>query len=1168
MRTRVIHFRVLVFVGITAVSSWQSVHAQARVLAFSEGERLPVAVRFMAKGEFDGDPSEELAIVSSNSSGVYFAGVFDPATDPTFLRRFDTALGELRPLVMHVADFDRDSLDDVCVVLGDPLPDARTLVLLYATGDGGLREGAVFETPYPIRSLAHFDLIGDARPELIFGHQDGIGAVVDLESGTVEELTTGAVATVRSADLNGDGRADLLASTGLVLLSGATPDSIRRRRFFPKTSLIGVGDFDGDDDLDLMQYDATVRLGNGDGGFAPAFTSRSDRVPLSRMVVADFDSDGRDDIVGDAELELVVCRGNGDGTFQAPMPLLDGRFPRAPIVGIDLDGDGLRDVLVADRDQLVPLHNRSAVASGTLSFAEFSVGARRRLSEGAFERWSLPPGDATRTIVEFSVQLAAPRSVAIAGWTLALRFDPGFELESATVAGTAADVLEAGGFRDPDLGDERSVLLDDLEDDGSGLVSVVRLGGEQVLPESFSGAVLRIRGSIPTPEETQPPCGGASEGEANAYALQFVGPGGAPIMLEGVGYRCELLVDGNASSPLARSASVEVAHSVGPRAAFSIEPVPDTGWTRYQSNPDDPQADSAFELPVDPEGEVVPFPLRLLLNSAIPSCNADPLGPCFNGEAFQYEIIEDDSVTVYRGCDDGIDNDGDGLTDADDPECSGIRAWSVVLEADPCLQILSARIPEAFPLSGQSTRPSTPEPFFERTEFLDPDGVDTPTRVFSSVILDPGASVTLPHAEASTVLLLEAKFRSEIPDVGRASEACVLQVLPDTELQSTTGAPAITRVSFGSEDSHPGEDSNGTIVPRTCSTALRMGGFDGRPTVSFDTELLVPARPVDLHEDEGSVWILHPSDAGRDTPFRAEIGVVLQSETPVCSLQPGVCSGGERVVVENSLGERVYGCNDQVDNDGDGRVDIEDMDCRGVAGWSFSLELDPCFSEFIGTTSGTVAAENDEPPGLRTNGFRFIELVPPRRNDGRTGLNCSVWLSFTDPVVLPPVSRQTVLRVLALVEPSPLGIADDCSFRVIPPDEPGLRDSHGNRFGTGARGFTSDGGVGAVLHTTGGRTGTFRFSDAPFIRGDTSADGQVDISDAIHILNGLFRSDTNFACRDAADVTDDQQLDLSDAISLLNFLFLNGPEPAAPLRECGADPTPDSLGCRRFPGCE
>ncbi|MDO8559723.1 MAG: Ig-like domain-containing protein [bacterium] len=70
-------------------------------------------------------------------------------------------------------------------------------------------------------------------------------------------------------------------------------------------------------------------------------------------------------------------------------------------------------------------------------------------------------------------------------------------------------------------------------------------------------------------------------------------------------------------------------------------------------------------------------------------------------------------------------------------------------------------------------------------------------------------------------------------------------------------------------------------------------------------------------------------------------------------------------------------------------------------------------------------------------------------------------------------------------------------------------------------------------------------------RGDANDDSQVDMSDAVYLLNFLFRSEGEILpCWDAGDANGDGALNISDPIFLLNFLFLGGESPG-PLYGCG-----------------
>jgi len=96
-----------------------------------------------------------------------------------------------------------------------------------------------------------------------------------------------------------------------------------------------------------------------------------------------------------------------------------------------------------------------------------------------------------------------------------------------------------------------------------------------------------------------------------------------------------------------------------------------------------------------------------------------------------------------------------------------------------------------------------------------------------------------------------------------------------------------------------------------------------------------------------------------------------------------------------------------------------------------------------------------------------------------------------------------------------------------------------------------------------------------FVRGDSNADGAIDLSDGVHLLTFLFRGGSAPTCEDAADANDDGRVDVSDAIRILLLLFRGNPPPPPPTprtalyssEDCGPDPTDDARSCTSFPPC-
>jgi hypothetical protein len=84
-----------------------------------------------------------------------------------------------------------------------------------------------------------------------------------------------------------------------------------------------------------------------------------------------------------------------------------------------------------------------------------------------------------------------------------------------------------------------------------------------------------------------------------------------------------------------------------------------------------------------------------------------------------------------------------------------------------------------------------------------------------------------------------------------------------------------------------------------------------------------------------------------------------------------------------------------------------------------------------------------------------------------------------------------------------------------------------------------------------------------FRRGDVDSSGKVNLTDAVFLLDHLFRGGAALLCPDSGDFDDDRTVGLTDAVLILTFLF-RGADLSAPPGpyECGPDPIgadPDTL---------
>lgn len=157
------------------------------------------------------------------------------------------------------------------------------------------------------------------------------------------------------ADINGDGKLDIVSSDGSVLLG------LDKGLFVGTTQYPmggngpcwgAAGDFNKDGATDVVLLDCTnptawVLLGNGDGTFQTAKPYPAGPSPVS-VVVGDFNNDGTSDLaVANDPGTVSILLGDGDGTFQAPVSYAVNAGKGYIAVG-DFNGDGNVDLAVSN----------------------------------------------------------------------------------------------------------------------------------------------------------------------------------------------------------------------------------------------------------------------------------------------------------------------------------------------------------------------------------------------------------------------------------------------------------------------------------------------------------------------------------------------------------------------------------------------------------------------------------------------------------------------------------------------------------------------------------------------------------------------------------------------------------------------------------------------------
>jgi hypothetical protein len=230
-------------------------------------------------------------------------------------------------------------------------------------------------------SIAVGDFNRDGKLDVAIANTASLNVTLVLGNGngtfapatTVQTFSTSPIFLV-AADFNGDGKLDLAVANrfdgNVYILLGNGSGGFTLQA--PISALdaasvshsIVVGDFNGDGNLDLVVTNGSgvngagkslsILLGDGLGGFTTS--SMPIPGPAQSIAAADFDRDGKLDLVI-ADFETVyVLQGHGDGTFQVPTKtvgnvngigdLQENQSPSFVAVG-DFNRDGIPDLAIA-----------------------------------------------------------------------------------------------------------------------------------------------------------------------------------------------------------------------------------------------------------------------------------------------------------------------------------------------------------------------------------------------------------------------------------------------------------------------------------------------------------------------------------------------------------------------------------------------------------------------------------------------------------------------------------------------------------------------------------------------------------------------------------------------------------------------------------------------------
>jgi hypothetical protein len=293
----------------------------------------------MAVGDLNSDDKLDVAVTSHDSYGVMLltgdgkGGLAAPAS-PIVMK-----LGQ-HPHThgLAVADINRDNkLDlltcnnadnDISLALGDGRGNFTRAPQTFPVGP----------SPYPFA-------VGDVNND---GWLDIVATATATGPSRREQLPLSRALTLLLSDGKG----------------GLAPHQLPLRTGEPWFAAIADLNGDGRPDIVATHHEQnafTVMIGDGRGGFTEANGSPFDfGVSLFHLIIADVDRDGRTDVVAASGDSIRVLLGDGRGAFKpaAPIPIGRGAWR---VAAADLNGDGTIDVVTSNSES-----NSLSVLLGTL----------------------------------------------------------------------------------------------------------------------------------------------------------------------------------------------------------------------------------------------------------------------------------------------------------------------------------------------------------------------------------------------------------------------------------------------------------------------------------------------------------------------------------------------------------------------------------------------------------------------------------------------------------------------------------------------------------------------------------------------------------------------------------------------------------------------------------